>query len=99
MRSCISVSRFGRALAPARSRAPVSSIASIALSGSCRAGRYRAVSSTAALSAAGSNLQEWNSSYFGAIPARIRTESATDGSSTCTDWNRRSSAASFSIDL
>ena len=37
--SCSFVSAFGRALAAARSRAPVSSIASIALSGSCRAGR------------------------------------------------------------
>ncbi len=37
--SCIETSFFGRALAPARSLAPVSSIASIALSGSCRAGR------------------------------------------------------------
>ena len=39
MFSCISVRRFGRALAPALNRAPVSSSASIALSGSCRAGR------------------------------------------------------------
>ena len=90
---------FGRADAPILRRAPVSSIASIALSGSCLAGRYLAVSSTAALSAAGENFTAWCSSYFGAMPLRISTVSATVGSSTCTDWNLRSSAASFSIDL
>ena len=33
------------------------------------------------------------------MPFRISTVSETDGSSTVTDWNRRSSAASFSMDL
>ena len=37
--------------------------------------------------------------YFGAMPFKICIVSATVGSSTCTDWKRRSSAASFSMDL
>ena len=45
------------------------------------------------------NVAEWYASYFGAIPFRISTVSATDGSSTVTAWKRRSSAASFSMDL
>ena len=53
--SCIDVRDFGRTLEAARRRAPVSSRTSIALSGSCRAGRYRAVSSTAARSDSSEN--------------------------------------------
>ena len=39
----------------------------------------------------------WNTSYRSFKPRRIAMVSSTVGSSTCTGWNRRSRAASFSI--
>ena len=41
----------------------------------------------------------WCSSYLLRIPFKIRTESSIDGASTLTDWNRRSRALSFSMNL
>ncbi|MPN10838.1 hypothetical protein SDC9_158135 [bioreactor metagenome] len=42
-------------------------------------------------------LTPWNTSYRSFRPRRMATVSSTVGSATITGWNRRSSAASFSI--
>ena len=41
----------------------------------------------------------WCCSYLSRSPLSISTVSSTEGSSTCTGWKRRSSAASFSMYL
>ena len=45
------------------------------------------------------NSALWWSSYLGRNPFKIRMASSTEGASTLTAWNRRSSAASFSMYL
>ena len=76
--------------------APVSSITSIALSGSLRSWMYLADSSTAALMASLVYLSLWYSSNTGLRPFRISMESSTVGSLMSIFWKRRTSARSFS---
>ncbi len=80
-----------------RSIAQASSTRSIALSGKNRSEMYRWLSVTAATSALSAIFTPWNTSSRSRRPRRIEIASSTDGSSTSTGWNRRSSAASFSI--
>src|SRR5271166_2602035 len=58
---------------------------------------YRSESRTAASNASSVSLALWCASYFGRKPFKIWTASSTVGASTLTVWNRRSSAASFSM--
>ena len=77
--------------------APVSSITSIALSGSLRSWMYFADSSTAALMASLVYLSLWKLLEVGLQAlAGSRSKSSTDGSFTSIFWNRRTSARSFS---
>ena len=76
--------------------APVSSITSIALSGSLRSWMYFADSSTAVRMASFVYLSLWKLSKYGLRPLRIATESSTEGSFTSIFWKRRTSARSFS---
>src|SRR5271165_1796077 len=93
----ISFTSGGRVIALMRARAPASSMTSIALSGRKRPVIYRSESRTAASNASSVSLALWCASYFGRKPFKIWTASSTVGASTLTVWNRRSSAASFSM--
>mmetsp|Transcript_63263 Transcript_63263/g.117693 ORF Transcript_63263/g.117693 Transcript_63263/m.117693 type:complete len:595 (-) Transcript_63263:44-1828(-) len=79
-----------------RTRAPVSSRTSIALSGKKRSAIYCEASFTHATRASSENRNLWCASYFRAKPLRISMVSSTVGSGTMTGWKRRSSALSFS---
>ena len=80
-----------------RTRLAASSIRSMALSGRKRSLIYRAESFTAASSASSVIWSLWCFSYFSRRPFRISSVASWLGSPTCTGWNRRSRAASFSI--
>ena len=58
---------------------------------------YRSDSSAAATSASSVKRTWWCASYRSRRPRRIATVSSTLGSGTSTGWNRRASAASFSM--
>ena len=76
-----------------------SSIRSMALSGRNRSPIYRLDSCTAASSASSVMVSLWCASYLSRRPFRISSVASGVGSPTVTGWNRRSSAASFSIYL
>src|SRR6516164_9410763 len=95
----ISFTSGGRAIELMRAREPASSMTSMALFGRKRPLIYRSESRTAASSASSASLALWCASYFGRKPFKISTASSTVGASTLTVWNRRSSAASFSMYL
>ena len=87
----------GRLSSCTRMRLAASSIRSIAESGSRRSLTYRWAKVAAAITAGSVMATPWWTSYFSLRPRRMLTVSSTDGSSTKIGWNRRSSAASFSI--
>mmetsp|Transcript_47391 Transcript_47391/g.90491 ORF Transcript_47391/g.90491 Transcript_47391/m.90491 type:complete len:415 (+) Transcript_47391:1365-2609(+) len=89
----------GRAAWRSRTRDPASSIRSIALSGRKRSEMYWYDSCAAASNASSVYVSLWCVSYRSRSPPRILMQSGTDGSGTCTGWNRRSSAGSFSMCL
>ncbi len=82
-----------------RSRDAASSIRSMALSGRKRDVMYRSDSVAAATRAESLMTTLWCASYFSLMPRRMEMVSSTDGWLTNTCWNRRSSAASFSMYL
>mmetsp|Transcript_3962 Transcript_3962/g.11027 ORF Transcript_3962/g.11027 Transcript_3962/m.11027 type:complete len:419 (+) Transcript_3962:1448-2704(+) len=82
-----------------RDRLPASSSRSMALSGMYRSAMYRDESFTAASTASEVYRQWWNFSYRSCSPRRICQHSSSEGSLIITGWNRRSSAASFSMYL
>ena len=79
-----------------RSFEAASSTKSIALSGRKRFVMYRCERLTAAISASSSMRTRWWFSYFSFSPRRMVMDSAGEGSSTITIWNRRSKALSVS---
>ena len=90
---------FAAMYASMRAFDPASSIRSIALSGRNRSAMYRCEMLTAASSAASVYETRWCFSYRERNPRKISTASSSLGSSTMMGWNRRSSAASFSMYL
>mmetsp|Transcript_38885 Transcript_38885/g.62796 ORF Transcript_38885/g.62796 Transcript_38885/m.62796 type:complete len:261 (+) Transcript_38885:1672-2454(+) len=82
-----------------RTRAPVSSSTSMALSGRKRSWMYCEANFTQACRASSVYLSLWCSSYFLARPRRIVSVSSFVGSGTLTGWNLLSNALSFSMYL
>ena len=90
---------FGTVMLFIFTREQASSIRSIALSGRRRSAIYRADSATADSTASSRMRMRWCSSYRSRRPLMIATASSSLGSSTRIDWNRRSRALSFSMNL
>ena len=79
-----------------RAYTPLSSITSIALSGSRLSLKKRTERSTAWARHSGEYFTLWNSSYFGRMPFRIFMLSSRPGSRISIFWNLLASALSFS---
>ncbi len=96
-RRSISSSSAGIESISMRSRLAASSTRSMALSGRKRSVMYRFESTAAATSAESVMRTPWCTSYRSRSPRRMLMVSSTLGWSTTIGWNRRSSAASFSM--
>ncbi|MPN56873.1 hypothetical protein SDC9_204566 [bioreactor metagenome] len=77
-------SSVGQVAADSRTLAAVSSMRSMALSGSRRSGRYRTDRWTAASMASSVIVTPWCASYRSRNPMRIRFAAPSSGSATCT---------------